>query len=45
MCALLSGVVASAGAETLVVANQHDQSLSLIDTASGKVVATFRWVG
>jgi YVTN family beta-propeller protein len=29
-----------ASAETLLVANQHDQSLSVIDTATNKVVAT-----
>ncbi len=31
---------ASVGAETLLVANQKDASLSVIDTASAKVVAT-----
>ena len=32
--------MASAGAETLVVVNQHDSSVSLVDTVSGKVVAS-----
>lgn len=36
-CALAT---ASAGAETLLVANQHDQSLSVIDTSANKVLAT-----
>src|SRR5215470_12700164 len=31
---------ANAGAETLLVTNQHDQSLSVIDTATNKVLAT-----
>jgi YVTN family beta-propeller protein len=36
------GVLVSAGAaaETLVVVNQHDSSVSLVDTVSGKVVAS-----
>jgi len=32
--------VSAAGAETLLVANQKDQNLSVIDTSSNKVVAT-----
>ena len=40
VCALVCGVMASAGAETLVVVNQHDSSVSLVDTVSGKVVAS-----
>ena len=39
MCGVLA-LGASVGAETLLVANQHDQSLSVIDTTSNKVVAT-----
>jgi YVTN family beta-propeller protein len=39
MCGVLMGVSA-AGAETLLVANQKDQNLSVIDTSSNKVVAT-----
>ena len=39
-CAVVFGVMTSAGAETLVVVNQHDSSVSLVDTASGKVVAS-----
>ena len=34
------GLAASGGAQTLVVANQHSQDISLIDTAAGKQVAT-----
>jgi DNA-binding beta-propeller fold protein YncE len=39
-CAMVCGVMASSGAETLVVVNQHDSSVSLVDTALGKVVAS-----
>jgi YVTN family beta-propeller protein len=38
--ALAIGVSARAGAETLLVANQHDQNLSVIDTTTDKVVAS-----
>ena len=38
--ALVVASGARAGAETLLVANQHDQNLSVIDTATDKVVAT-----
>jgi YVTN family beta-propeller protein len=38
MCSVV-GLAASAGAQTLLVANQHSQDLSLIDTATGKQVA------
>lgn len=41
LCATLVGTAGPlASAETLLVANQHDQSLSVIDTATNKVVAT-----
>jgi len=39
MCGVLMGVSA-AGAETLLVANQKDQNLSVIDTSTNKVVGT-----
>ena len=34
------GLAVGAGAQTLLVANQHSQDISLIDTSSGKQVAT-----
>ena len=36
----VAGLAFSAGAQTLLVANQHSQDLSLIDTATGRQVAT-----
>jgi YVTN family beta-propeller protein len=38
--AVVTASSAAASAETLLVANQHDASLSVIDTASNKVVGT-----
>jgi YVTN family beta-propeller protein len=43
MCAMMFGALAGvgmSGAETLLVANQHESTLSLIDTATGRVVTT-----